>query len=244
MLTDTLYLMQVYLLQQMGCQSRQKFHKNELKKTSKGSHWGDLRAAVELAVEKVCEAAKKDSVAVHGSESKSKSDSGRSAIRLAEGDDDGDEVDDVFSGNGEELVAAVRKILCPALRDLLQHGMTLPAAAKSGRLVPVGCFPTRSQQIPATSAQQRHAWDVILQYYQTKVSALFLHSFSKKTLGSVFGSGDQFLALGTSFWILGISFGLLGPAFGFWGSVFSHGIRFWLWGSVFGLLGPVFGSDH
>lgn len=162
--------MQVYMLQQMGCQSRQKFHKNELKKTSKGSHWGDLRAAVELAVEKVCESAKKDPIAIHGSEAKLKSGPVRSAVRLS--DDDEDEGDDVFIGNGEELVAAVRKNLCPALRDLLQHGMQLPAAAKSGRLAAVGCFPTRSQQVPATSAPagtQRHAWEVILQYYQMKV---------------------------------------------------------------------------
>lgn len=171
----------------MGCQSRQKFHKNELKKNSKGGHWGDLRAAVEISIDKVCEFAKKDPVALYGnSEAKLRSNSNsnqnsisnsksgsltRTAVKFS--DDEDEEGEDVFSGNSPELIGAVRKNLCPALRDLLQHGMLPAAAAKRGQLIPVGCFPTRSQQVPASSGHQRHAWEMILHYYEMKVRVYY-----------------------------------------------------------------------
>lgn len=79
MINQTVALLQMYILTQLGCRSK-KFHKNELKKTTQGCHWGykyffypfvfifllaicfdfrDLRAALELAIQKVTEIATK-----------------------------------------------------------------------------------------------------------------------------------------------------------------------------------------
>ncbi|KRY43486.1 RUN domain-containing protein 1 [Trichinella spiralis] len=47
-------VLQVYILSQLGCQSR-RFRRNALKNSFKGSHWGDLRAALEISINEMVE---------------------------------------------------------------------------------------------------------------------------------------------------------------------------------------------
>ena len=55
-------LLQLTAIAQFGCGSQERaaasaqFYKNTLKKTSKGNHFGDLRAKLEIAVDRVLEA--------------------------------------------------------------------------------------------------------------------------------------------------------------------------------------------
>jgi hypothetical protein len=65
-------MLQVVLVSQLGCGSRD-FKRNVLKKTAKGNHWGDLRAELEIQIDKVTELAQKET-SVHGEESDYASD--------------------------------------------------------------------------------------------------------------------------------------------------------------------------
>lgn len=71
-LRQTLAMLQVVLVSQLGCGSRD-FKRNVLKKTAKGNHWGDLRAELEIQIDKVTELAQKET-SVHGEESDYASD--------------------------------------------------------------------------------------------------------------------------------------------------------------------------
>ncbi|XP_068212199.1 RUN domain-containing protein 1-like [Palaemon carinicauda] len=127
-----------------GCgTNHHRFQKNTLKKTPQGNHYGDLRAALEVAINNVLE--------ILGPQTPADSDY----------TSDSEEVP-VISYH-EELVIAVRKQLAPALRDLMQHG--LMPVGQSQSLVPfLSCFPQRSQK----ATKLLHAWDLILKYYQLK----------------------------------------------------------------------------
>ena len=48
-------IFQIFALSQMGCSSQNgnKFKKNTLKKTSRGNHWGDIRAKLEVDVQEI-----------------------------------------------------------------------------------------------------------------------------------------------------------------------------------------------
>ncbi|KAB7493977.1 RUN domain-containing protein 1 [Armadillidium nasatum] len=65
--------------------------------------------------------------------------------------------------SSEAITLTIRKKLCPALRDLIQHG--LMPVGQSRSVVPIlSCFPQSSQK----SCQILHAWDFILKYYHLK----------------------------------------------------------------------------
>ena len=124
------------------------FEKNLLKKCSKGNHWGDLRARLELAIDKILDIHHEK----HSNDSDYTSDSDDSPTKLL---------------SNERMTSAVRKELCSALRDLLQHGLRGGASLSeemSPSLLAWGCFSSRSQMVP----RQLHAWDVILKFYQLK----------------------------------------------------------------------------
>ncbi|XP_071519900.1 RUN domain-containing protein 1-like isoform X2 [Panulirus ornatus] len=127
-----------------GCgTSRNGFRKNTLKKTPQGNHYGDLRAALEVAVNSVLELLRSYTCA----DSDYTSESEEMAI---------------MAGN-EEVTVAVRKHLAPALRDLIQHG--LMPVGQSQSLVPfLSCIPQQSHK----PTKLMHAWDLILKYYHLK----------------------------------------------------------------------------
>lgn len=46
-------ILNMFAVTQLGCGSQQRFQKNTLKRTSKGNHWGDLRAQLEIDVQEI-----------------------------------------------------------------------------------------------------------------------------------------------------------------------------------------------
>lgn len=128
-----------------------KFRRNTLKKTPQGSHYGDIRAALELAVVQVEESIRPDpsgdSDQTSDSEAEVEGEEGNSGL-----------------GARAEVTMAVRKHLTPALRDLMQHG--LMPVGQSQSLVPfLSCLPHPPSHRPS---KLMHAWDLILQYYHLK----------------------------------------------------------------------------
>ena len=127
-----------------------------MKKCPKGNHWGDLRARLELAIDKILDIHHEK----HSNDSDYTSDSDDSPTKLL---------------SNERMTSAVRKELCSALRDLLQHGLIgnapdLINENTAQSLFSWGCFSTRSHLVP----RQLHAWDVIVRYYELKVYLPFL----------------------------------------------------------------------
>ncbi|KAG1677506.1 RUN domain-containing protein 1 [Nymphon striatum] len=137
-----LAVLQMFSISHFGCGTAP-FHRNLLKKTSKGNHWGDLRANLEIAVQHVIELASQEQPV----DSDYTSDSEDSPIVMC----------------NEKLTTAVRKELAIAIRDLMQHGLMPMGHSRS--LVPLsGCFPTRS----SSAKPMMHPWDLLLKYYQQK----------------------------------------------------------------------------
>ncbi|XP_052801154.1 RUN domain-containing protein 1-like [Mya arenaria] len=155
MLKKTLHMMQVFLINQLGCGSRD-FQRNAMKKTTKGNHWGDLRARLELAVDKVSTAAR---------------------YQPTQDDESGD-----YNSESEEsqemssplLTQTVRKDLAMAIRDLFQHGLV--EMSQNRTLVPWGCLPSRSAAI----TREMHAWDLLLKYYEMKHGQEYNQSPARK----------------------------------------------------------------
>lgn len=138
-----LALLQIFAVTQFGCGSDH-FHRNLLKKSTHGRHWGDLRAKLEIAVDSVMSLACSQEQPV---DSDYTSDSEEAPIVQC----------------NEKLTTAVRKELATAVRDMLQHGLILVGQSKS--VVPlVGCFSTRS----AAATPLMHPWDLIVKYYEVK----------------------------------------------------------------------------
>lgn len=156
MLKKTMHMLQIFLITQLGCGSRN-FQKNAMKKTPKGNHWGDLRARLEVALDKVLTAAKYQSV-------------GEDEDRL-EYNSDSEESQEMSS---PLLTQTVRKDLAMAIRDLVQHG--LMEIGQSSSLVPWGCFPSRS----AAVTREMHAWDLLLKYYEMKHGLEYNQSPARK----------------------------------------------------------------
>lgn len=142
----TMELLQVFLISQFGCGS-QDFQRNLLKKTTKGNHWGDLRARLEVAINKVMEAAEEEEKG------------GAKNDKISEYDSDLEEDQEQSS---PMLTQTVRKDLSMAIRDLIEHG--LMEIGQSTSVVPFGCFPSRSAQL----AKPMHAWDLLIKFYDTK----------------------------------------------------------------------------
>ncbi|CAG2168580.1 unnamed protein product [Oppiella nova] len=151
MIRRALTLLQVFTFAQFGCGNiNPHFERNTLKKSSKGNHWGDLRARLEVAIDRILDIHHEK----HSNDSDYTSDSDESPTNLL---------------CNERIISAVRKDLSSALRDLLQHGLSgnTPDRISEGSAPTVfnwGCFSTRSHLVP----RSLHAWDVVLKYYELK----------------------------------------------------------------------------
>ncbi|XP_033753271.1 RUN domain-containing protein 1-like isoform X2 [Pecten maximus] len=143
----TITVLQMFLLSQFGCGSRD-FQRNVLKKTTKGNHWGDLRARLEVAIRKVADLAK---------EQQDEKD-----LKQENQDEYGSDSEESQEQSSPALTQAVRKDLSMAIRDLMQHG--LMEIGQSTSVVPFGCIPNRS----AAVTKQMHAWDLLLRFYEMK----------------------------------------------------------------------------
>uniref|UniRef100_A0A8R1XXU7 RUN domain-containing protein n=1 Tax=Onchocerca volvulus TaxID=6282 RepID=A0A8R1XXU7_ONCVO len=146
----------------------QKFERNQLKQTPQGSHYGqndevvdrsdnfsDERARIELAVDATIQVMEKylllsvDTDMFH-TDSSDKS------------------YDEIFKCSEEEVVTVIRKQLCPAMRDLLEHGMNT-VVKHFVNFTSLGCYPRSSRATKNNSARKlEHIWDVVMYYYDSK----------------------------------------------------------------------------
>lgn len=152
----TVELLQVFLISQFGCGSRD-FQRNLLKKTTKGNHWGDLRARLEVAINKVVEAADEEE-----------------APRDDRYSEYGSDCEESQEQSSAHLTQTVRKDLAMSIRDLMEHG--LMEVGQSSSVVPFGCFPSRSAQI----TKQMHAWDLLIKFYDMKHGKEYNESPARK----------------------------------------------------------------
>jgi hypothetical protein len=135
-------------LTQFNCGTKQ-FETNILKKTE--NHWGDLRANLEVAINKTITVSMKLE---------------QYKITNSESDAEYDEINNnsIEKPFFRDLVECVYRDLTNSLRDLLQHGFIETNYNKS--LVPAfSCFPVRTSK----SEIGLHAWDLFMKYYETKV---------------------------------------------------------------------------
>uniref|UniRef100_A0A1I8HSG0 RUN domain-containing protein n=1 Tax=Macrostomum lignano TaxID=282301 RepID=A0A1I8HSG0_9PLAT len=138
MMRRAIALLQMVAVSQLGCGGQlQQGHdfgpsgSNQMKSGDGAAarHFGDLRARLEVAVTKVVEVAEESRSAEH---------------------------EDLYI-TSEEVLLAVRKELCPALRDLLLHGLALPSGSgigggvggsgQSGLVSLLGCFSVRRRPL-------------------------------------------------------------------------------------------------
>ncbi|XP_061717860.1 RUN domain-containing protein 1 [Cydia pomonella] len=133
-------LIQIFTVSQFGC-SPNSSRKVERQSSTIVTHWGNLRAKLEMSIDAV--------------------------LHLVSRNRQNHNIMDTYDSESEEggivindipLTTAVRRHLAVNIRDLLQHGLTGP---ESNSLVPlIGCFPVRRSSSSAT-----HVWDLILRYY-------------------------------------------------------------------------------
>lgn len=178
MMRKALTLIQMFAVAQFGC-STNHFHMNQLKKSAKGNHYGDLRAGLEIAINRVYELAAQ-------SQSNAPADSDYTS--------DCEDAPSILCN--QALTSAVRKDLAAALANLLEHGLMHMGHSQS--LVPfVGCFSSRS----AAGSGFLSAWDLILKYYEIKNGERYnatparrlSQSFGLEIVGSVAITNKQLL---------------------------------------------------
>lgn len=150
LIQKTATLLQMFAVMQLGCGAKPHFKRNDLKKSMKVNHWGDLRAKLEMAIARVRELVE------------ATDDNPSLITNQAQGDYTSDSEMQSLSSCNVQLTTTVRKYLAPCIRDLMQHGS---CASQSSSLVPfIGCFPRRN----SLSNTQMHAWEIILEYYHLK----------------------------------------------------------------------------
>ncbi|XP_005112834.1 RUN domain-containing protein 1 [Aplysia californica] len=153
-----LTVLQIYVISHLGCGSRD-FKRNLLKKTTRGNHWGDLRAKLEMAVTRCIDLAEQQKL-----EAKQDTDT----------DEYSSDSDEHVHQSSPALTQCVRKELAMSIRDLMEHG--LMEVGQSTSLVPFGCFPNRS----ANATRMLHAWDLFLKYYEMKHGREYNESPARK----------------------------------------------------------------
>jgi hypothetical protein len=159
--------MQMFALTQLGCGTNANgqsstFEKNTLKKST--NHWGDMRASLELSVNKVLK--------IHDNLIVAKYKLNQLKLNSTNATTDSDEEQVIECPN--ELIRAVRKDLSTSIRDLMQHGLIEIKNASS--MVPFGCFVVRSKE----SQNQLHAWDLLEKFFEIKHGKEFTQSTVNK----------------------------------------------------------------
>ncbi|KAL0879081.1 hypothetical protein ABMA27_004041 [Loxostege sticticalis] len=134
-------LIQIFTVSQFGC-SPNTNKRYERKSSTIVTHWGNLRAKLEMSIGGVLHLASRE----------------RPPHTMIDSYDSESEEGGVII-NDAPMTIAVRRHLAVNLRDLLQHGLVGP---ESSSLVPIiGCFPVRRSSTSRTT----HVWELILRYY-------------------------------------------------------------------------------
>ncbi|KAM3959687.1 LOW QUALITY PROTEIN: RUN domain-containing protein 1-like [Aphomia sociella] len=135
-------LIQIFTVSQFGC-SPNTSKQFERKSSTNVTHWGNLRARLEMSIDAVLHLVTRD----------------RSSHTIIDSYDSESEEGGITI-NDAPLTTAVRRHLAVNLRDLLHHGLLGP---ESSSLVPIiGCFPVRR----SSTSQAAHVWELILRYYE------------------------------------------------------------------------------
>ncbi|CAI9733691.1 Hypothetical predicted protein [Octopus vulgaris] len=156
LMKKALALLQVFAITQLGC-GTQEFQKNLLKRTTKGNHWGDLRAQLEISINKVLKVAAEEEILIPNSS-----------------DFDSESDEDPLPQSSPAVTQAVRRELAMSIRDLMQHGLV--ELGQSNSLVTWGCFPNRS----SGTTKLMHAWDLLLKFYEMKHGKEYNESPARK----------------------------------------------------------------
>lgn len=153
-------ILNIFAVTQLGCGANH-FQKNTLKRTTKGNHWGDLRAQLEIDVQEIISL-----VSSVAQPCRRRSQTARSSTKTdfessSEDDEDDDGNADNYTdeptaaaifpqtrSSGETLsslqlaiTTMVRKHFAITLQRLVEHGLCENIAASSSSLVPfIGCF--------------------------------------------------------------------------------------------------------
>lgn len=131
---------------QFGCGSS--FQKNSLKKTTKGNHWGDLRAQIEVDVQEIISLATamqatsnhhSSKMIVHSKQPTAHADSSNSDSDDAHRYDTSDD-DDATNVLRLELIAMVRKKFSVTLQKLIEHGLREDTPTSTSLVPFIGCF--------------------------------------------------------------------------------------------------------
>lgn len=134
-------LIQIFTVSQFGC-STNTGKKFDRKSSTIVTHWGNLRAKLEMSIDAVLHIVSRE----------------RSSQSMIDSYDSESEEGGIII-NDAPLTTAVRRHLAVNLRDLLQHGLVGP---ESTSLVPlIGCFPVRK----SSAFRSVHIWELILRYY-------------------------------------------------------------------------------
>ncbi|XP_055681258.1 RUN domain-containing protein 1 [Lutzomyia longipalpis] len=178
-----LTLLEIFTSSQIGCASTAThFQKNSFKKTARGSHWGDLRAQLEVDIQEICNFARKkdeddsqdDSTSVYLSDSDSEPDAQvvtQQRRKKPTAKPRKQTPDNIY------LMSIVRKRFAMTLLKLMQHGLRNPDS--SSMIVPfISCFAMPKVAYGDYGAtvgdeddrggKQMHAWELILEYYYIK----------------------------------------------------------------------------
>uniref|UniRef100_A0A914CY44 RUN domain-containing protein n=1 Tax=Acrobeloides nanus TaxID=290746 RepID=A0A914CY44_9BILA len=158
---------------------KSQFEKNALKSTPRGNHYGDQRAQLELAVDKVVQVLQKYSLLPVEPEERDEEAPLPTEIQN----------EDIFAKSEEEIVAVIRKSFCPALKALLEHGLReyIPNENSLANLAVFGCFSHRRNNghTPVNGRPLEHIWDVITYFYECR-KAIELSDASIGTLSQSF----------------------------------------------------------
>ncbi|XP_059091425.1 RUN domain-containing protein 1-like isoform X2 [Tigriopus californicus] len=166
-LQKAMAVLQLTTISQFGCGAEQ-FSKNTLKRTTKGKHYGDLRARLELAVDHMLDAC---------STVECLTDTDCSTSMASEA-----EAQPEYLMASPQVTSIARKELAPAIRDLIQHGLIQTSSSSS--IVPfMTCMSNRSS---AKNRSILHAWDIILHFYRMKQGPEF-NSAPQRKLSASFG---------------------------------------------------------
>ncbi|XP_037041750.1 RUN domain-containing protein 1 [Bradysia coprophila] len=142
-------LLNIFAVTQFGCGSNS-FQKNSLKKTTKGNHWGDLRAQIEVDVQEIISlVTTMQATSNHHSSNKiivhSKQPTAQDSSNSNSDSDDGpryDTSDDDDAANvlRLELIAMVRKKFSVTLQKLIEHGLREDTPTSTSLVPFIGCF--------------------------------------------------------------------------------------------------------
>lgn len=162
LLKRMLSIMQIFAITQFGC-SNGAFEKNVLKKQST-SHWGDMRANLEISISKVLK--------LYGNliAARQKNKLKFNSTHTTESDEEQNQIEEPPN----DLIRTVRKELACCLRDLMQHGLI--EVKRGTSLVPFGCFVVRSKESP----NQMHVWELFLKYFDIKHGKEYTQSAANK----------------------------------------------------------------